>query len=62
MTKIIFLLGWFCLDGDCVNIKEKHQFIEDCKEQGILLKSMLDEYNIRRYHFGCVDITNYGNS
>ena len=59
--KIVFLLGWFCFNGDCAVIKEKHNFIEDCKEQGMKLKSLLDEQNIRRYHFGCVDITEYGN-
>lgn len=55
--KIIFLLGWFCLNGECVSINEKHQSIEDCKEQGILLKSLLDEQNIRKYLLTCADIT-----
>ena len=55
MSKIIFLLGWFCLNGECVTVNEQYQSVEDCKNQGMLLKSMLDEQNIRKYFFACVD-------
>lgn len=55
MTKVIFLLGWFCLSGECATVNEKHKSIEDCKSQGTSLKSILDEYNIRKYHFACID-------
>lgn len=55
--KVIFLLGWFCLDGECVSINEKHQSVEDCKFQGIQLKSILDEQNIRKYFLTCLDVT-----
>jgi len=57
MLKVIFLLGWFCLDGECVTINEKYQSVEDCKIQGTQLKSILDEYNIRKYSFACIDPT-----
>ncbi len=56
MSKIIFLLGWFCLNGECVNVNEQYQSVEDCKNQGMLLKSMLDEQNIRKYFLSCIDI------
>jgi len=56
MSKIIFLLGWFCLNGECVSVNEKHQSVEDCKIQGMQLKSMLDEQNIRKYFLSCIDI------
>ena len=56
MSKIIFLLGWFCLNGECVSVNEQHQSVEDCKNQGIQLKSMLDEQNIRKYFLSCIDI------
>ena len=56
MSKIIFLLGWFCLNGECVNGNEQYQSVEDCKNQGMLLKSMLDEQNIRKYFLSCIDI------
>ena len=55
--KIIFLLGWFCLNGECVSINEKHPSLEDCKEQGMQLKSLLDEQNIRKYLLTCADVT-----
>lgn len=55
MTKVIFLLGWFCLNGDCVTISEKYRSLQDCKSQGTQLKSILDEYNIRKYFFACVN-------
>jgi len=57
MSKIVFLLGWFCLNGECVSVNEKHKSVEDCKSQGMLLKSMLDEQNIRKYFLSCIDIT-----
>jgi len=56
MSKIVFLLGWFCLNGECVSVNEKHKSVEDCKSQGMLLKSMLDEQNIRKYFLSCIDI------
>ena len=43
MLKVFYLLGWFCLNGECVTINEKHQLLEDCKIQGTQLKSLLDE-------------------
>ena len=55
MIKVFYLLGWFCLNGECVTINEKYQSVEDCKNQGIQLKSILDEYNIRKYRFSCID-------
>lgn len=55
MLKVIYLLGWFCLNGECATVNEKHKSIEDCQSQGISIKLILDENNIRKYFFACVD-------
>lgn len=55
MIKVIYLLGWFCLSGECVTVSEKYQSVQDCKSQGMKLKLLLDEYNIRKYRFSCID-------
>jgi hypothetical protein len=43
----------------CVNINEKFESVKDCKTQGTLIKSMLDENNIRKYMMFCVDANEY---
>ena len=53
--KIIFLLGWFCLNGECVSINQKHTSLHDCKKQGTELHLLMKEYDIRKYRFVCVD-------
>ena len=57
MTKVIFLLGWFCLNGECSSVNQKHKSIEDCKFQGSQIKLILDENNIRKYFLACVNIS-----
>ena len=55
----IFLLGYFCVNSMCVNINEKFESVNDCKIQATLIKSMLDENNIRKYIMFCVDANEY---
>jgi len=55
----IFLLGYFCVNSMCVNINERFNSVNDCKMQGSLIKSMLDENNIRKYIMFCVDANEY---
>ena len=62
MIKAIFLVGFFCYAEVCVPINEKHKSIEHCKLQGTQLKLILDEQNIRKYFFTCVDATEYEQS
>jgi len=58
----IFLLGYMCIAGECISINEKHKSVEDCKLNGSYLKLMLDEQNIRKYFFACIDATEYEHS
>jgi hypothetical protein len=51
-----------CIAGECISINEKHKSVEDCKLNGSYLKFMLDEQNIRKYFFACVDATEYEQS
>lgn len=60
--KVIYLLGWFCLNGECVTFSQKHKSPDDCKLQGDSLKLILDEYDIRKYQFACIDATEYEQS
>ena len=62
MIKTIFLLGYMCIAGECVSINEKHKSVEDCKMHGSYLKLMLDEQNIRKYLFVCIDANEYDNT
>lgn len=62
MIKTIFLLGYMCIAGECVSINEKHKSVEDCKMHGSYLKFMLDEQNIRKYLFVCIDANEYDNT
>lgn len=55
----IYLLGYFCVNAVCVNVNEKFYNVNDCKMQGDLIKSMLDENNIRKYIMFCVDANEY---
>lgn len=55
-------MGYFCYAEVCVSINEKHKSVEDCKLQGTQLKLILDEQNIRKYFFACVDATQYEQS
>lgn len=50
-----------CIAGECISINEKHKNLEDCKMNGMYLKSMLDDQNIRKYFFVCVDAAEYEN-
>jgi len=60
--QTIFLLGYMCIAGECISINEKHKNLEDCKNNGTYLKLMLDEQNIRKYMFFCVDANEYENT
>jgi len=51
----IFLVGWFCVNGACLTFTEKTKSLEDCKAMGNDLKLILDEQNIRKYFFACVN-------
>jgi len=51
----IFLLGYFCIAGECISVNEKHKSVFDCKVNGTYLKAMLDEQNIKKYFFVCLD-------
>jgi hypothetical protein len=48
-------LGYFCVAGECISINEKHKSVFDCKVNGTYLKAMLDEQNIKKYFFVCLD-------
>jgi len=62
VIKAIFLVGYFCYAEVCVSINEKHKSVEDCKLNGSYLELMLDEQNIRKYFFACIDATEYEHS
>lgn len=62
MFKTIFLVGYMCVAGECISINEKYEYADDCIKQGNILKSIVDEQNIRKYFFACVDATDYQNS
>ena len=51
----IFLVGWFCVNNICETFKEKTESLEHCKILGNDLKLILDEQNIRKYFFACVN-------
>lgn len=51
----IFLLGYFCIAGECISVNEKHKNVHDCQVNGTYLKAMLDEQNIKKYLFVCLD-------
>jgi len=53
--KAIFLVGYFCYNSVCISVNEKTQSFEHCKILGNDLKLILDEYNIRKYRFACVN-------
>ena len=55
MLKAIFLVGYFCVNSVCVSVNEKTNSVEHCKILGNDLKLILDEQNIRKYFFVCVD-------
>jgi hypothetical protein len=52
-------LANICVNAVCVNVNEKFNNVNDCKMQGDLIKSMLDENNIRKYIMFCVDANEY---
>ena len=58
----IFLVGWFCVNSVCLSINEKTQSFEHCKILGNDLKLILDEQNVRKYHFACVNASEQLNS
>jgi hypothetical protein len=49
-----------CISGECISINEKHKTVQDCKMNGSYLKLMLDQQNIKKYLFVCVDATEHG--
>ena len=55
MSKIIFLVGYFCFNSVCYSINEKTDSFEYCKILGNDLKLILDEQNIRKYFIACVN-------
>ena len=55
MLKAIFLVGYFCVNSVCVSVNEQADSVEHCKILGNDLKLILDENNIRKYFFACVD-------
>jgi hypothetical protein len=59
MFKAIFLVGYFCVNSQCISVNEKHTSLEDCQKQGTELHFLLKEYDIRKYRFACVDATEY---
>ena len=59
MIKAIFLVGYFCINSQCISVNEKHTSLEDCQKQGTELHFLLKEYDIRKYRFACVDATEY---
>jgi hypothetical protein len=59
MFKAIFLVGYFCINSQCISVNEKHTSLEDCQKQGTELHFLLKEYDIRKYRFACVDATDY---
>jgi len=59
VIKAIFLVGYFCINQDCISINQKHTSLKDCEKQGTELHFLMKEYDIRKYRFACVDATNY---
>lgn len=59
MIKAIFLVGYFCVNSVCVCVNEKTDSVDVCKILGNDLKLILDEQNINKYFFACVDATEY---
>jgi len=53
--KAIFLVGYFCYNSVCISVNEKAESFEHCKILGTDLKLILDEYNIHKYRFACVN-------
>ena len=51
-----------CISGECISINEKYKSLEDCKTNANYLKFILDEENIRKYIFFCVDANEYENT
>ena len=52
-------MGYFCVNSICVSVNEKADSVEHCKILGNDLKLILDEQNIRKYFFACVDASEY---
>lgn len=59
MFKTIFLVGYFCINSECVSISQKHPSLKSCETQGTQLHLLMKEYDINKYRFSCVDATNY---
>ena len=60
--KAIFLVGYFCYNSVCISVNEKLKSFEDCKNKGIELDLLMNEYDIRKYQFACIDATEYEQS
>ena len=59
MFKSIFLVGYFCVNTDCVSVNQKHDNLDKCEKQGMELHLLMKEYDINKYRFSCVDATDY---